>query len=259
MPKRPPFAWGCRCLAAALLAAANALAWGQEVRVAVAANFAAPMRQIAAAFERETGHRAVVAIGSTGSFYAQIRHGAPFQVLIAADAATPRRLEQEGLAVPGSRLTYAVGRLALWSARPGVVDEQGRVLEAGQYDRIAVANPRLAPYGAAAMQVMERRGVLAAVGGKLVQGESVAQAYQFVATGNAALGFVALSQVQAEGRITSGSAWVIPQALHDPILQEAVLLIPGRDQPAARALLAYLRSAPARAVLRAHGYAEPPA
>lgn len=246
-------------MVAALLAAASALAWAQEVRVAVAANFAAPMRQIAATFERETGHRAVVAVGSTGSFYAQIRNGAPFHVLIAADATTPRRLEQEGLAVPGSRITYAVGRLALWSARPGVVDEQGRILETGPYDRIAVANPRLAPYGAAAMQVMERRGVLGRLRGKLVQGESVAQAYQFVASGNAALGFVALSQVQTEGRIISGSAWVIPDTLHDPILQEAVLLIPGRDQPAARALIAHLRSAPARAIIRAHGYAEPPA
>lgn len=225
-----------------------------DVTVAVAANFAAPMTQIADAFHRETGHRLRIALGSTASLHAQVRHGAPFQVLLAADDTTPVRLEQEGHAVPGTRFTYAVGQLALWSLQPGRVDAQGEVLRSGRFDRLAIANPRLAPYGAASMQVMERLGVLPALRGKLAQGESVGQAYQFVASGNVPLGFVALAQVQQEGRLREGSAWVVPSHLHDPIRQDAVLLKPGRDRDEARALLSFLRSAQAKAIIRAHGY-----
>lgn len=241
----------------AAVAVAPGFAQAQDVMVAVAANFAAPVRQITAAFERDTRHRVVVAIGSTGSLYAQIRHGAPFHVLLAADAVTAQRLEQEALAVAGSRMTYAVGRLALWSAKPGVVDDQGQVLRTGRFERLAIANPRLAPYGMAATQVMERLGVHTALRAKWVQGESVGQVHQFVASGNAALGFVALSQIQVDGQIAQGSAWVIPSELHDPIRQDAALLMPGRDHAGARAFLAYLRSAPAQAIIRAHGYLIP--
>lgn len=241
-------------LMAAGLAATTLSAAADEVPVAVAANFALPMHKIAAAFERRTGHKAVVAVGSTGRFYAQVRSGAPFQVLLSADDETPARLEAEGLGVPGSRFTYAVGRLALWSAAPGRVDARGEVLRQGGFDRLAVADPRLAPYGAAAMEVMERLGVLTQLKPRLVQGESIAQAWQFVATGNATLGFVGLSQVQADGRITQGSAWVVPAHLHAPLRQDALLLLPGRDKPAARALLGFLRSDEARAIIRAHGY-----
>lgn len=225
-----------------------------EVVVAVASNFAAPMQRIAAAFERETGHRAVVSVGSTGGFHAQIRNGAPFEVLLAADDETPARLESEGLAVAGSRFTYAVGRLVLWSARPGVVDERGEVLRSGGFARIALANPKLAPYGAAALEAMARLGVLDAVRPRIVQGENVGQAWQFVASGNAPLGFVALSQVARDGRIAQGSGWVVPAGLHAPIRQDAVLLGPGRGRPAADALLAYLRSEQAAAIIRAFGY-----
>ncbi|MES2481950.1 MAG: molybdate ABC transporter substrate-binding protein [Pseudomonadota bacterium] len=225
-----------------------------EVSVAVAANFAAPMHQIAQAFERDTGHRAIVALGSTGRFHAQIRQGAPFQLLLAADERTPRLLEQEGLAVPGSRFTYVVGRLVLWSATPGRVDAQGEVLRRGGSERLAIADPRLAPYGAAAVEAMQRLGVLQAWQPRLVQGESVGQAFQFVATGNAALGFIALSQLRSLPAATPGSAWVVPATLHTPLRQDAVILRPGQAQPAALALANFLQGDEARAILRAYGY-----
>jgi molybdate transport system substrate-binding protein len=226
-----------------------------DVQVAVAANLAAPMQQLAADFARVTGHRAVLAPGSTGKFYAQVRNGAPFEVLLAADDETPLRLEREGLAVPGTRFTYATGRLVLWSARSGVVDPQGEVLRQPPAGRLAMADPRVAPYGAAAMETLTGLGVLAAWRPHLVQGESIGQAFQFVASGNATLGFIALSQVMADGRIARGSWWVVPERLHRPLRQDAVLLLRGKDNPAAAALLAYLRSDAARAMLRGYGYA----
>ncbi len=225
-----------------------------EVSVAVAANFAAPMHKIAAAFERDSGHRVVLAFGATGKFYAQIRQGAPFQVLLAADEVTPARLAQEGFGSADSRFTYAIGRLALWSRQSGLVDAQGQVLRDGRFDRLALADPKLAPYGAAAVQTLDRLGLLAKLRPKFVQGNSIAQAHQFVATGNAALGFVALSQLMVDGRIRTGSAWIVPAELHAPLRQDALLLKRGQGQPAAIALLAYLRSEPARAILRGYGY-----
>ena len=229
-----------------------------EVTVAVAANFAAPMQQIARAFAQDTGHQAVVSLGATGSFYAQIRNGAPFEVFLSADDETPQRLEREGLAVAGTRFTYALGQLVLWSLQAGRVDDRGEVLRTGSFPRLAIASPRLAPYGQAAMQVLDRMGVTAQWQPRLVVGENIAQAYQFVATGNASLGFVALSQVLVDdrigGRIREGSAWIVPPSLHDPLRQDAVLLSRGQGNPAATALLAYLRGDKARAVIRAHGY-----
>ena len=225
-----------------------------EVTVAVAANFAQPMQEIATAFEQDTGHKATLSVGSTGKFYAQIRNGAPFDVLLAADDETPARLEEEGLGLAGSRVTYAIGRLALWSKEPNRVDDQGRVLQAGRFERLALANPKTAPYGAAAVETLEKLGLLTQLRGKFVQGESIAQAYQFVATGNAELGFVALSQVLSDGRIGEGSAWVVPHELHSPLRQEALLLEAGRDEPAAKALLDYLDGERARDIIRAYGY-----
>lgn len=241
-------------LGLAVLAFGIASAQAAEVSVAVAANFSAPMQRIAAAFERDTGHKAVLSFGSTGRFYAQIRQGAPFQVLLAADDETPRRLESEGLGVAGTRFTYAIGRLVLWSRQPGVVDGQGRVLAGGSFRRLALANPKLAPYGAAAVEVLRRLGLAATLAPKLVQGESIAQTHQFVATGNAELGFVAMSQVFADGRLSEGSAWVVPADLHAPIRQDALLLARGKDDAAALALMRYLRSDAAGAVIRAFGY-----
>jgi molybdate transport system substrate-binding protein len=225
-----------------------------EVTVAVASNFSAPMQKIAQAFEQETGHKALLAFGSTGNLYAQIRNGAPYQVLLAADDATPPKLEAEGLGVAGSRFTYAMGTLVLWSKQPGLVDEKGDVLRSGKFERIAMANPKLAPYGAAAVETLAQMGVLQALQPKVVQGENISQTYQFVATENAQLGFVALSQVMSDGRVAQGSSWVVPAHLHSPIRQDAILLTKGRDAPAAVALLRFLRSERARALIRGFGY-----
>lgn len=235
-----------------------AMAWqaahADTVPVAVAANFAAPMQKIAAAFEADTGHKAELSLGATGKFYAQITHGAPFQVLLSADDTTPARLEREGKAVANTRFSYAIGSLVLWSAQPGYVDAQGAVLKTGDFRHLAVANPRTAPYGMAAMQVMDKLGVSAALRPRLVQGENIAQTFQFVSSGNAALGFVALSQVMVDGKISQGSAWQVPAHLHAPIRQEAVLLQPGQGKPGALALLQYLRSDKARAIIQTYGY-----
>ncbi len=225
-----------------------------EVQVAVAANFNAPMQKIAAAFEADTGHKAVLSFGSTGKFYAQIRNGAPFHLLLAADDETPARLEKDGVGVAGSRFTYAIGRLALWSKNQATVDDRGEVLHSGQFERLALADPKLAPYGAAALQTLERLGLRQRLQSKFVYGENIAQTFQFVATENAALGFVALSQVFADGRITQGSAWVVPASLHAPIRQDAVLLNTARDNLAAAALLGYLRTDKSRNIIRGYGY-----
>lgn len=229
-------------------------AHADTVSVAVAANFTAPMQKIAAAFEADTGHKAELSFGATGKFYAQITHGAPFQVLLSADDTTPAKLEREGKAAPNSRFTYAIGTLVLWSAQANYVDAQGDVLKKGDFKHLAIANPKLAPYGAAAVQVMDKLGVASALQPRLVQGENIAQTFQFVSTGNAQLGFVALSQVMVDGKVRSGSAWQVPANLHDPIRQDAVLLNPGKDSPAAAALLTYLRSDKARAIIQSYGY-----
>ncbi len=241
-----------------LLAAMAVLTLGvshaADVTVAVAANFTAPMQKIAEAFAQDTGHKAVLAFGATGKFYAQIKNGAPFQVLLAADNETPAKLEKEGFAVAGTRFTYATGRLVLWSAQPGLVDDKGDVLRTSQDGKVALADPKLAPYGAAAIETMTRLGLLERLQPRFVQGENIGQAYQFVATGNAPMGFVALSQIMVDGRIDKGSAWVVPAKLHAPILQDAVLLNPGKDNPAALALTRYLRSGKARAIILSYGY-----
>jgi len=239
-------------LAALLLAGLPAHA--DEVQVAVAANFTAPMQQIAALFEKESGHKASLAFGATGKFYAQITNGAPFEILLAADDETPARLEKEGLGVAGSRFTYALGKLVLWSADADRVDAAGAVLKTGNFKHLALANPKAAPYGAAAIEAMSALGVLPELQPRLVQGENISQAHQFVVSGNAELGFVALSQVYKDGKLGSGSMWLVPANLYAPIRQDAVLLAKGRDHPAAAALLAYLKSDKARAVIRAYGY-----
>lgn len=243
---------------AALLALAGMAQIGaaraDEVQVAVAANFTAPAKQIAIDFEKDTGHKAMLSFGATGKFYAQIKNGAPFEVLLAADDTTPAKLETEGAAVPASRFTYATGKLVLWSAKPGLVDDQGEVLRHGDYRHLAIANPKTAPYGAAAVAALTALKLLDAVEPKFVQGENIAQTHQFVVSGNAELGFVALSQVIDDGRIERGSAWVVPSKLHRPIHQDAVLLDPGKGKPAAEAWLTYLKGDRARAVIQAFGY-----
>lgn len=241
-------------LASALSAVAAPNVQAAEVSVAVASNFAAPMQSIASQFAAATGHSAKVAIGSTGKLYAQIDNGAPFGVLLAADADTVRKLESRGRAVPGTRFTYATGRLVLWSRDPAGVDVKGEILRSGKVGRLALADPRLAPYGRAALEVLQYLKLEPRLRPHFVLGANIAQAYQFVATGNAQLGFVALSQVQLDGRIRQGSAWVVPATMHAPLHQDAVLLQYGRDNPAAVALLAYLRSKEARRIIRSYGY-----
>ena len=243
-----------RLLLALAVSLLGALAHAGEVTVAVAANFTAPMQKIAQAFEQDTGHKAQLAFGATGKFYAQIKNGAPFAVLLAADDETPARLEKEGLAVAGTRFTYAVGRLALWSKQPNFVDDKGEILRSNRFEKLAIADPKLAPYGAAAMEVMQRMGVQAHLTSKLVQGDSIGQTYQFVSTENAQLGFVALSQISIDGRTTQGSTWVVPQSLHTPLKQDAVLLKAGKDNAAALALLKYLQSDAVKTIIRGYGY-----
>lgn len=244
----------CRKFQLALVGlAGTAAAPAAEVQAAVAANFTTAMQKIAIAFERDTGHKAILSFGATGKFYAQISNGAPYAVLLSADDETPARLTKEGLAVPGSAFTYAVGQLALWSAQAGMVDAQGHVLQKWP-GKLAIADPRLAPYGAAAMQVLAHRGLTDKLRAQIVTGENIGQTFQFVKSGNAALGFVSWSQILVDGKLAAGSAWLVPSALHDAIRQDAVLLKPGQNNPAAHALLQYLRSDTARQVIRACGY-----
>ena len=241
-------------LAGLVFAVSSLTSQAAEVQVAVAANFTTPMQKIAAEFEKDTGHKAQLSFGATGKFYAQIKNGAPFEVFLAADDETPAKLESEGDTVPGSRFTYAMGKLMLWSAQPDFVDSQGTVLKKGQFQHLAIANPKTAPYGAAAMAVLTRLNLLDAVQPKLVTGENIAQAHQFVATGNAELGFVALSQVMENGKLTGGSGWQVPANLYEPIRQDAVILTKGKDQPAAEALMKYLKGDRARAAIKSYGY-----
>ncbi|WP_310564542.1 molybdate ABC transporter substrate-binding protein [Hydrogenophaga sp.] len=243
------------CLSALLCAAlAQGAAHAAEAQVAVAANFAEPVKALAAELHKTTGHTLKVTLGSTGKLYAQIRNGAPFDVLLAANAQVPEALERDGLAQPGSRFTYATGQLALWSAQPGRVDDQGAVLRRADLGKVAYAAPKVAPYGAAALEAMERLGLSAVLAPKLVQGESIGQAFGFVFTGNADVGFVALSQVWANGRLRSGSVWRVPPQLYSPIRQDAVLLRRGAGNEAALALLQLLQSPSGRALIAAYGY-----
>ena len=204
----------------------------EQALVAVAANFSAPMQQIALAFQKDTGHQLKLSFGATGGIYAQIKNGGPFDVFLSADQLTPQKIEAEGLGVPQTRFTYATGQLVLWSKQDGLVDDKGQVLRSKNIQRIAFANPKLAPYGAAALEAMTQLGLLDELKPKLVQGDNIAQTYQFVSTQNAQLGFVALSQVFADGKITSGSGWVLPSSLYKPILQDAILLKNGKDNSA---------------------------
>jgi len=222
-----------------------------DVQVAVAANFTEPAKEIAAGFEKATGNHVVLAFGSSGAFYTQIQHGAPFEVLLSADAERPTKAEAEGLGVKGSRFTYAVGRLVLYSADPILVDGRGIVLKRGIFDKLAIADPAAAPYGQAALETLHALKLDAALAPKIVKGASITQAYQFVATGAAQLGFVALSQVVT---VKGGSRWLVPANLHAPIDQQAILLKPGAGDPAAAAFLQYLRSPPALAIIKRYGY-----
>lgn len=241
-----------RCLAltvAVILTALATPAAAATISVAVAANFLEPAQATAKAFQAATGHAVRISPGASGQLYSQIVHGAPFAVLLSADAERPRKAEQDGLGVAGTRFTYAVGRLALYSAKPGLAAPAA--LAAGRFDKLAIADPAVAPYGAAALETLAAMGLKDRLKDRLVMGTSIAQAYQFTATGAADLGFVALSQVIGEPR---ARYWIVPADRHQPIAQQAILLKPGADDPAAKAFLAYLRGPQARAIIRRYGY-----
>lgn len=243
-----------RILPALFLGLAVGLAGGPapaETTVAVASNFTGPVGDLVAAFADSTGSTVVPVFGSTGKHFAQITNGAPFAAFLAADEERPRLLEEQGLALPGTRFTYAQGRLVLWSARPGFVDSAGAVLAAGGFVHLALANEKLAPYGQAARQVLEGMGLWGSLQPRLVRGETINQAFQFVQSGNAELGFVAYSQYGSLPEAAAGSAWVVPATRHQPIRQQAVLL---RDDPVARAFLEFLKSPAARGIIAGYGY-----
>ena len=220
-----------------------------EVHVAVAANFTKPMKQLQREFEQVSQHTIIISFGSSGQLYSQIKNGAPYEVLLSADRDRPERLVAEGEAVSDSLFTYAVGKLVLWSKQDHLVDKAGKVLSSSQFQHVAIANPQTAPYGTAAKQVMEKLGVWEALQNKIVQGENITQTYQFVATGSAELGFIALSQYQG-----NGSHWLVPQAQYSPIEQGAVLLKKGKNHPAAQDFITFLQTPAAHAVIKKFGY-----
>ena len=231
-----------------LSAASSALAG--QTQVAVAANFTAPAKDIAAAFKAKTGDEAVLSFGASGQFYAQIQQGAPYQIFLSADADRPKAAVDAGLAVAESRFTYAIGKLVLWSKSLDLA-KGDETLKANAFAKLSIANPKSAPYGAAAIEAMTKLGVYDAIQPKIVQGASIAQAFEFVDTGNAELGFVALSQLSG---VTAGSRWLVPQTLYAPIRQDAVLLKTGAADDASKAFLAFLKGPEARAIIEKYGY-----
>lgn len=222
-----------------------------ETQVAVAANFTEPAKEIATAFTAATGDKAILSFGSSGQFYTQMAHGAPYEVFLSADSDRPKKAEQDGLAVPNTRFTYAVGRLVLYSKTPGLVDGGGAVLKSDKFAKLSIADPGAAPYGAAAVQTLQHLGIYDQVKPRIVQGTSITQAYQFVASGAAELGFVALSQVVGE---PGGSRWLVPASDHKPIDQQAILLFTGQKNPAATAFMKFLKSPQAVAIIKRYGY-----
>lgn len=233
--------------------------WAATTLVAVASDFAKPMNEIASAFEKATGHTAKLSFGSSGKAFAQIQGGAPFEVYLSASEKYPLELEKSGYAVADSHFVYAIGKLVLWSAMPDYVDAKGEILRAGGFKHLALADPTHAPYGVVAEEVMESLGVLDKLRPLFVMGENIAQTFQFVSTGNAELGFVAFAQVidVNSGSIGSGSGWLIPDDLHGPFNQTAVLLKKGADNPAALALVDFLKSPAALAIIEKYGFGIP--
>ena len=229
-------------------------AHSEVAHIAVASNFIKAMKAIKTDFQQSTGHELKLSFGSSGKIYAQIKHGAPFHAFLSADQAMPEALEKDGLVLDNSRFTYAIGTLVLWSPLAGFVDEKANRLKSGQFKRLALANPKLAPYGQAAVQVLERLKLNHLTKRKWVRGENIAQTYQFISTQNADIGFVALSQVVSNGSLKNGSAWIVPQNLYGPIRQDAVLLSKGKNNIAAHALMSFIRSNKGKKIIGSYGY-----
>ena len=237
----------------ACAAAVTGPATAIEINVAVAANFTEAAKEIAAAFERKTGNKALLSFGSSGQFYTQITQDAPFQVFLSADQERPEKAVADGFAVPDSRFTYSVGKLVLWSRDPKVVTGAD-TLKQGNFSKIAIANPTAAPYGAAAIETMKALNVYDTLQPKIVQGNNIAQTFQFIDTGNAELGFVALSQVVDR---SEGSRWLVSANLYAPIKQDAVLLKKGATNEAAKAFIDFLKGPEAAAIEAKFGYGTP--
>ena len=246
-----------RTLVIVLLLSTSQVSWSDTVLVALAANFTKPMTEISAKFEKKTGHKVELSFSSSGKFVSQIENGGPYEVFLSADEKGPEKLEQDGLVEPDSRFIYAYGRLALWSAKPNYVDDQGNILATGNFKHLAIADPKLAPYGLAALDVLKNLKLFEKLQPLFVQGENISQTYQFVSTSNAELGFVALSQIIENGHIVSGSGWAIPDKYYQPIRQAAVLIKKSNKNPAALALLNYLKSPDALEVIEKYGYKLP--
>lgn len=243
-----------RLMISFLLVLFTTLVNAETTLVAVASNFTKPMTEIATEFEKSTGHSAKLSFGSSGKFVSQFQNGAPFEVFLSADDKSPAKLQQSGFAVEKSDFTYALGKLVLWSGAANYVDDKGAILEKGGFKHLSLADPKLAPYGTAAIDVLKSKNLLEKIQPLFVLGENISQAHQFISTGNAELGFVALSQVAENGKFSSGSGWIVPQNLYAPIKQNAVLLKTGEENPAAKALLDYLKTAPAKAIIQKYGY-----
>ncbi len=241
-----------RIIALLLSLASVATVAAAEVKVAVASNFVAPLKQLAAEFQQQTGHRLQISSGATGKLYAQISHGAPFEVFLAADAQAPRQLVDNNLARKDTLFTYASGRLVLWTTSGNTPDQN--TLKSSPLNKLALANPSVAPYGRAAVEYLQAQGLYAGLKSKLVYGENIAQAQQFVASGNAQFGLIAAALVMRDGQFTLGRGWLIPAEYHQPIRQDAVLLKVGQHNAAAKAFLKYLKSAPAQRIIRRYGY-----
>ncbi|MBD3609479.1 MAG: molybdate ABC transporter substrate-binding protein [Gammaproteobacteria bacterium] len=219
-----------------------------EARIAVASNFSDAMRELAKSYQAHTGNTVTLIFGSTGKHFAQVVHGAPFDAFFAADIKRPRLLEQQGYTVPSSRFTYAIGQIVLWSPKQKLVDNQGQILKSDNFRYLAIANPKLAPYGKAGQQVLQSHQLWRKLQGQLVRGENIGQTYQFVKSGNAELGFVAYSQIIKH---SGGSYWRVPQSLYNPIQQQAVLL---KDNPVAADFLLYVKSDAGQQIIRDFGY-----
>ncbi len=228
----------------------------EEVQIAVASNFSAPARKICDVFERKTGHKVIISYGSTGKLYAQIKNGAPFEIFLSADVETPEKLIEEKLSASHTPYRYATGRLVLWSSSPGYIDSKGIILQKGNFEHLAIANPKLAPYGRAAVEVLRKLGLIEKIKPGLVQGENITQAYQFISSGNAQLGFLALSQlIDNSGEIRRGSYWIVPANLYSPLHQAGILLKAGENNRAAIDFFQFLKSPGAKKIIQKSGYA----
>lgn len=242
----------CRIVLIMALLLVSAVTTAETIRIAVASNFIAPMKALIKEFESQTGHKVKASYGSSGKIFAQIQHGAPYDVFLSADQEKPKRLEEMGLAIKGSRFTYAQGRLVLWSSQENAIGNEQR-LKAGDFSRLAIANPKLAPYGLAASQVLKSLKLETATKSKLIVGENISQAYQFVRSGNADLGFVALSQVMGSSENDGELNWIVPNSLYDPISQDAVLIKTNHSN-VGRLFLDFIGEKPAKAILTQFGY-----